>query len=237
MNHMPLTRCWIAIMAVAAVAACAKLDLGGDGPVPTPTSSSPASPTPGACGTPNTNTNLVVVAMGNQISPTSAPRYGTINGYTVVENGSFSSRATLISQWLNQGVLAPITSKNVLQFTNVDTGGAFHSAVGFKGASFPKVPYTFPSAAASPVATAVSTGTLWSTGPHQPAGEPAMLLADVHADAGHLLLWRSRLLQFIELPRRPHRRHSSGAVSDKVDVMAFYSPRTMRVVLDGGLRG
>lgn len=164
MNHMPLTRCWIAIMAVAAVAACAKLDLGGDGPVPTPTSSSPASPTPGACGTPNANANLVVVAMGNEISPTSAPRYGTINGYTVVENGSFSSRATLISQWLNQGVLAPITSKNVLQFTNVDTGGAFHSAVGFKGASFPKVPYTFPSAAASPVATAVSTGTLWSTG-------------------------------------------------------------------------
>lgn len=164
MKHMPLTRCWITVMAVSAIAACAKLDLGGNGPVPTPTSSSPVSPTPGACGTPNTNTNLVVVAMGNEISPTSAPGYGTINGYTVVENGSFSSRATLITQWLNQGVLSPITSKNVLQFTNVDTGGAFHSAVGFKGASFPKVPYTFPSAAASPVATAVSTGTLWSTG-------------------------------------------------------------------------
>ena len=105
--------------------------------------SSPVSPTPGACGTPNTNTNLVVVAMGNEISPTSAPGYGTINGYTVVENGSFSSRATLITQWLNQGVLSPITSKNVLQFTNVDTGGAFHSAVGFKGASFPKYPIHF----------------------------------------------------------------------------------------------
>jgi hypothetical protein len=152
-------------MVVAAVAACAKLNLGGgDGPIPTPTSSSTASPTPGVCGTPNTNANLVVVAMGNQIAPTSAPKYGTINGYTVVENGSFSTKASVISQWLNDGVLSSITSNNVLQFTNVDTGGAFHSAVGFKGASFPRVPYTFPSAAASPVATAVSTGTLWSTG-------------------------------------------------------------------------
>ena len=93
MKHMPLTLCWIAVMAVATIAACAKLDLGGNGPVPTPTSSSPVSPTPGACGTPNRNTNLVVVAMGNEISPSSAPGYGTINGYTVVENGSFSSRA------------------------------------------------------------------------------------------------------------------------------------------------
>ena len=165
MKHMPLTRCWIGVMAIAAVAACAKLDLGGsNGPIPTPTAAPTGSAAPGACGTPNTNDNLVVVAMGNEISPTSAPKYGTINGYTVVENGSFSAKATVISQWLNQGVLSSITSKNVLQFTNVDTGGALHSAVGFKGASFPKVPYTFPSAAASPVATAVSTGTLWSTG-------------------------------------------------------------------------
>jgi hypothetical protein len=152
-------------MAVATVAACAKLDLGGgDGPVPIPTASPTGSATPGVCGTPATNPNLVVVAMGNQISPTTAPKYGTINEYSVLEGVSFSSRATLISQWLNQGVLASITSKNVLQFANVDANGAAHSAVGFKGASFPKVPYTFPSSAASPVATAVSTGTLWSTG-------------------------------------------------------------------------
>lgn len=98
------------------------------------------------------------------IAPTSAPKYGTINGYTVVENGSFSTKAMVISQWLNDGVLSSITSNNVLQFNNVDTGGALHSAVGFRGASFPSVPYTFPSAAASPVATAVSTGALWSTG-------------------------------------------------------------------------
>jgi hypothetical protein len=151
-------------MMVAAIAACTKLDLGGSGPVPTPTSSSTASPTPGVCGTPAAGANLVVVAMGNNIGAVTVAKYGIINGYTVVENGSFASKATLINQWLNQGVLSPITSNNILQFTNVDTGGAQHSAVGFKGNTFPPIPYTFPSAAASPVATGVSTGSLWSTG-------------------------------------------------------------------------
>jgi hypothetical protein len=153
-------------MALAGFAACAKLDLGGggSGPIPTPTSSSTTSPTPGVCGTPTSNANLVVVAMGNNIGPTSDPNYSTINGYTVVEGGSFSSQAMLINKWLSQGVLAPITSKNVIQFTNVDSGGALHSAVGFKGDSFPKSPYTFPTAAASPTATAVSSSKLWSTG-------------------------------------------------------------------------
>jgi hypothetical protein len=162
---MKLTKYWIVLITGALIAACAKLDLGGgSGSIPTPTSSSTTSPTPGVCGTPNTNANLVVVAMGNGITATSAPKYGTINGYATVENASFASRATLINQWVNDGVLSSITSKNVLQFTNVDTGGAEHSAVGFLGSRFPPVPYTFPSAAASPQATAVSTGTLWSTG-------------------------------------------------------------------------
>jgi hypothetical protein len=171
MRKRQLTRYWIAVAVVASVAACAKLDLGGggNGPIPTPTASSTSSPTPGACGTPSASANLVVVAMGNNIGPASVPKYGTINGYAVVESGSFSGRATLINEWLNGGVLAPITSKNVLQFTNVDSGGALHSAVGFKGSSFPPVPYTFPSAAASPTATTVSTSTLWSTGRIQAA--------------------------------------------------------------------
>jgi hypothetical protein len=166
MRQARLHRYWIAIITVATVAACAKLDLGGggDGPVPTPTSSPTTSPTPGACGTPNTNADVVLVAMGNDIGPTPAPVYGTINGYATVENGGFPSQATLINQWLNAGVPAPITSKNILQFTNVDTGGIMHSAVGFKGDAFPGVPYTFPSAAASPTATGVSTQNLWSTG-------------------------------------------------------------------------
>lgn len=166
MKKGSLSRYWIVVMAVATAAACSKLDLGsnGSGPIPTPTASSTLTPAPGECATPNTNTNTVIVAMGNEIAPTTAPKYRTINGYAVVESGSFSGKATLINQWLNQGVLSPITSNNLLQFANVDSGGALHSAVGFKGARFPPVPYTFPSAAASPVATAVSTGTLWSTG-------------------------------------------------------------------------
>lgn len=160
-----LSRCWIAVMTVAGVAACTKLDLSGsgNGPIPTPTSST-NSPGPGVCNTPSSNANLVVIAMGNEIAPTSAPKYGAINGYAVVQSGSFPAKAALIDQWLNQGVLSSITPKNVIQFANVDNAGALHSAVGFKGNRFPPAPYTFPSAAASPVATAVSTGTLWSTG-------------------------------------------------------------------------
>jgi hypothetical protein len=165
-KHPRLSRYWIAIMAAAIVAACTKLDLGGGGggPIPTPTASSTLTPAPGACSTPNIDANTVIVAMGNEIAPTTAPKYKTINGYAVVESGSFSGKAMLINQWENQGVISPITSNNLLQFANVDTGGALHSAVGFKGNRFPPIPYTFPSAAASPVATAVSTGTLWSTG-------------------------------------------------------------------------
>jgi hypothetical protein len=164
MMRTTLPRYWIALTLFAAAVACTKLDLVGIGPGPTPTSSSTTSPTPGVCGTPAANSNLVVVAMGNNIGAVTVAKYGIINGYTVVENGSFSNKATVIDQWLNGGVLSPITSNNILQFTNVDTGGAQHSAVGFKGSAFPRIPYTFPSAAASPVATAVSTSTLWSTG-------------------------------------------------------------------------
>src|ERR1700734_4128190 len=123
--HIRLSRYWIAVAIVAAFAACAKLDLGGDGsgPIPTPTSSATLTPEPGVCNTPSSNANLVIVAMGNQIAPTAAPKYRTINGYASGESGSFPARATLINQWLNQGVISPITPKNVIQFANVDTGG------------------------------------------------------------------------------------------------------------------
>jgi len=165
MSQTLMARCWIAMATIAAVASCAKLDLnGGGGVIPSPTPQPTSTPGPGVCSTPSTSANVVWVAMGNDIEPTSAPKVGGINGYAVVENGSFPSRATLINQWLDQGIVKPITSQNLIQFANVDPGGAYHSAVGFKGASFPPVPHTFPSAAASPEATAVSTGTPWSTG-------------------------------------------------------------------------
>ena len=96
---------------------------GGSGPGPIPTPSSPDDVADTRlCGTPHRNANLVVVAMGNNIGPTYDPKYGTINGYAVVKAAVFPSQAMLINQWLNQGVLSPITSKNVLQFTNVDSG-------------------------------------------------------------------------------------------------------------------
>jgi hypothetical protein len=164
MPRVHLSRSWVVFGCIASLVACAKLDLGGDGPIPTPTSSATTSPTPSVCGTPTSNANLIVVAMGNEIGPSNVPKYGTINGYSVVQGQSFPLHAGLINQWLNQGVLAPITSKNVLQFTNVDNSGALHSAVGFKGGSFPPTPYTFPSPAASPTGTAVSNSSLWSTG-------------------------------------------------------------------------
>lgn len=157
-----LARAWIGVTLIATIAACTKLNLGG-GPIPTPSTSPTGPPTPTACGTPNSNANLVVVAMSNSIGPTSVPPYGTINGYAVVENGSVATHAEVINQWLKGGVLQPITSKNVLQFTNIDPG-VLHSAVGFMGNGFPSTPYTFPTAAASPTATAVSSTSLWSTG-------------------------------------------------------------------------
>jgi hypothetical protein len=167
-----LSRYWITIMIVAAFAACNSLNLGGsggNGPIPTPTSSSTTSPTPGVCGTPATSSQLVVVAMGNNIGATYTTKYGTINGYAVVEHGYFPYKAALIDHWLNgSGGTVAITSKNILQFTNVDNGGALHSAVGFEGHSFPSVPYTFPSAAASPTATGVSNTKLWSTARIEP---------------------------------------------------------------------
>lgn len=157
------TRSWIAFMIIAAFAACAKLDLGGD-PLPTPTPAPTSSATPTVCGTPAPGANVVTVAMGNNIGAASAPTYGTINGYAVLLGPSVPGHAALISQWLSQGVVSPITSDNVLQFTNVDSAGTPHSAVGFTGNAFPPPSYTFPSAAASPTATAVSTTKLWSTG-------------------------------------------------------------------------
>jgi len=163
-----LRRYWIVVAFAASIGACSKLDLGGGtGPLPTPTpSETPTSgPTPGACGTPNANASTVFVAMGNIIGPASMPPYGTINGYSVVEQGQFPGQAMLINQWMNPvGTVGPITTSNVLQFVNVDGTDTPHSAVGFKGEAFPRVPYTFPKAAASPTATAVSTTNLWSTG-------------------------------------------------------------------------
>jgi hypothetical protein len=159
---------WVALIAAALLSACGKLNLA-PGPGPSPSSSPTTQPSPGVCNTPDaSNTNLVVVAMGSAISATTAPTYGKIGGYSVanLSTGTFSNQSTVINQTLPSGGKA-ITSNNVLQFANVESASGSvinHSAVGFKGDAFPAEPYTFPSPAASPVATAVSTSALWSTG-------------------------------------------------------------------------
>lgn len=159
---------WVALIAAASLAACARLDLGA-GPVPTPTGAPTAQPSPGVCNTPDANNpNLVIVAMGSAISPVASPPYGAIGGYSVADlsTGEFPTQAMLINATLPAGGAA-ITSQNVIQFTNVENNGTTtinHSAVGFKGDAFPGTPYAFPSPAASPLGTTIASAASWSTG-------------------------------------------------------------------------
>jgi hypothetical protein len=162
-------RAWTALILTASVAACTKLDLGGGSTTPTPfpsvTTSPTTGPTPNACNTPSTIANTVLVAMGNLIGPVSIAPYGTINGYAVVENNQFPTQATLINQWMSgSGVIQSITTKNLLQFVNVDTAGSVHSAVGFTTKAFPPTPYTFPTADVAPIGSTIGSKTPWSTG-------------------------------------------------------------------------
>jgi hypothetical protein len=165
-----MARAWATLVLLASVAACTKLDLGSGGgtnptPFPSVTVSPTTGPTPNACNTMSPIANTVLVAMGNLIGPVSIAPYGTINGYAVVENNQFPLQATLINQWMTgSGIVQPITTKNVLQFVNVDNAGYVHSAVGFTTKEFPPTPYTFPTAAASPTGASISSKSLWSTG-------------------------------------------------------------------------
>jgi hypothetical protein len=165
-----MARIWAMLALLASIAACAKLDLGSGGgtdptPFPSVTISPTTGPTPNACNTMSPIANTVLIAMGNLIGPVSIAPYGTINGYAVVENNQFPLEATLINQWMTgSGVTQPITTKNVLQFVNVDTAGSAHSAVGFTTKAFPPTPYTFPTADVAPVGSTISSKTAWSTG-------------------------------------------------------------------------
>lgn len=165
---------WLALILVAlfsaALSSCAKLNLtpSGGGGGPTPTASASTSPTPGVCATINPSSNTVVVAMGSSIAAVGVPTYGPIGGYAVVNlnDGTIPSQATVIKQFVNTlGSPSPITSNNVLQFANVEGAyGPNHSAVGFKGESFPSTPHVFASPLALPIGTAISNSTTWSTG-------------------------------------------------------------------------
>ena len=107
--------------------------------------------------------------MANAISPTTAPTYGAIGGYAPenLNTQRVPSIASVLNQYVNAaGKTVPITSQNVLQFTNLENVYAEvnHSAVGFPGEHFPIQPYAFPSAAQAPAGVAISASTFWSTG-------------------------------------------------------------------------
>ncbi len=127
---------------------------------PSATPSSSASQAPAACGTPLPGS--VFIAVGSYIEDESPvdPTYGTIYGYAVVDSaGDYPQTSSPI-------VLRP---GDVVQFVNVDfpssssTQGTSHSAASLQSASFP-ASYTFPTAAFSPVGSAISNTTDWSTG-------------------------------------------------------------------------
>lgn len=165
---------WLSLIALGVfgtvLSGCGKLNLGGGGPAPSGSPSVSPSPTPGACQTISPNGNLVIVGMSNAISPTTAPSYGPIGGYAPanMKTQRIPIVAGVVNQYINAaGKAVPITSQNVLQFVNVETDYydvVNHSAVGFGGETFPKAPYTFPSAAPKPTAAAISPTAFWSTG-------------------------------------------------------------------------
>jgi hypothetical protein len=158
---------FIAVLAV--VPACAKNDYSsGGGGLPTATpSGSPTSPPPSACPTenPNTSGNLVIVDETLQAEATSDPTYGSVNGYAVEGSPAGDAQAAIISEYYPNGSSSPtpITPNNIIQFTNVDSSGVYHSAVSITP-PWPGTNYQFPTALASPSAnTTIGNGT-WSTG-------------------------------------------------------------------------
>jgi hypothetical protein len=125
------------------------------GATPQPSPSSNASIAPAACQT--ESPNATVIAMSLSISPATVAPYGQLFGYAPVDStGAFNNVATVIT----------VVAGTTVQFANGDAPAPqtiYHSAVGFSGATFPAVPYAFPSASANQTGSAVSTTTLWST--------------------------------------------------------------------------
>jgi hypothetical protein len=165
MRHAFISIVLASLFAVVSIG-CAKLgNIGGGTPataVPSPSTSPTGSP--GPCNTPSGYPNLVVVAVGPAINATSVAPYGDIGYYSVSDaNGDDSPTAQIINV-TQLGGSTPITSANILQFTNVDTSSTYHSAVGFTGDSFPSKPYAFPSPPASPSSSTIGPGVAWSTG-------------------------------------------------------------------------
>lgn len=146
-------------LASALLMSCAHLPAGSL-PVTTPSPSDSSSPSPLPSGTANCNSQATsttpVVPMSAAISATLGTRYGIINGYTTLgSSGAVATVATVITAHPN----------DILQFVNAEAGASpiLHSAIAFRSAAFPPVPYAFSLSVQRPVRTAISTA-LWSTG-------------------------------------------------------------------------
>ncbi|MGZ3531598.1 MAG: hypothetical protein ACXWNZ_03030 [Vulcanimicrobiaceae bacterium] len=145
------------VLAAVTLAGCGHIKLATGGVVPTPTPSASSSPAPGACGSAAANTT-VVVAMGAQITATTDPGYGTIDGYATTDvNLQVNNVASVIT----------VHPTDVVQFVNVENGepgNIVHSAVGL-GAQFPPVPYAFPATAGTANGSTITDPAVpWSTG-------------------------------------------------------------------------
>ncbi len=127
----------------------------------TPTPSPTASVTIACNSKPDTSTTIFVF-MSLSIAPTTSPTYGTIGGYSSLPAALAYNGST------PPPVAAPIavTDTDVVQFVNYDIYQ--HSAVGLIGdATFPPVPYTFPTSAANSTGSVISETNPtvpWSTG-------------------------------------------------------------------------
>jgi hypothetical protein len=133
-------------------------------PGPSPSPSGGVSPSPGptpSCG-PQAAGAVDFVAMSVLATATTDPTYGLINGYAPVDpsSGQFSDVASIIT----------VNPADRLQFENADEFSPaviLHSAVGLP-TPLPTPGYVFPAAASSPVGSAISNSSLWSTGRVQP---------------------------------------------------------------------
>jgi hypothetical protein len=144
----------------AALVACEKVGAGYTNPdaesSPSPSPGASASLAPVSCDTSPSAT--VLVGMSSGFGEYQDPTYGELAGYADVT----TSEPSLA------GAVSATTSDSV-QFVNLESASVNHSAVGFPAAGsgangFPAVPYTFPSAAASPSANTAIGATFWSTG-------------------------------------------------------------------------
>lgn len=150
---------WIGAVALLGCAHLPKYGLVAD-PVPSGALATPSpgsSATPSACAT-QAPTATVIVVMSSSITATSIAPYGSLNGYTRLNpDGSFGNVATVIS----------VTTRDIIQFVNGENSGpstVLHSAAGFSTASFPAIPYGFPTAVQQQAGNAISASGTWSTG-------------------------------------------------------------------------